>query len=502
MRTILYLPSLLLILLFSPLGTAALVAQDNSAMVIIPWDNGQGTFSTNVLLHVTNLGDYRILHLRPQGSNPRCRFKSVQDPVANGAEVTELNQTAYWRSYMITILSTEKQGTVKVSGKIEPDEGGGGAGPPPERPFIIRALQQWLYIYYSIPQNGTNLTVAVTSTNRVQSTVMLGNLRVPSGKVKWSVNPSTLGTFTSTEETLASGRAETKFISGSSVGTGTMQAEGLNLKDRNNQPLPNVTTNLTVNVLNVQMDHDLWWFNGEDPQGGYFITSTLTATPVTTGTFKWDVITGADKVNLNNGGADSDSITATDDNTVIVKSTAASKAAAAVRKDVRIRLTYNGVATKDFQLAVFAPHRQVHLNDVDSPNGGGYTSDISYELRDQFNRRLPFNVPWNEDIDGNGVQSNAATVSAAAISDWRGENWGWGAEGSGTVSPAAATDRIGRPGFPGAIPAAQNPQAPLGNQRVDHSPGGAWRVGSLTAGRGVVVANCVWQIYRDHGRHR
>ena len=278
------------------------------------------------------------------------------------------------------------------------------------------------------------------------------------------------------------------------------------------------STNLTIgrkiyidvstNVLSVQLDHDVWWFNGENPTGGYNIAATLAVSPLTTGTFKWDVISGSDKVDLNNGGADADSITATDDNTVTVKSTAPSAGAATVTKDVTVRLTYNGVAVCTYDLAVFSPDHLVHLGDIDQTNGTSFTSLICYEICDQFDDLLPYDVPWNEDIDGNGVASDAATVEAAAISDWtvangrpEDENWGWGAEGSVVTPPGAATDGISRGAPPGRVPSPRNPQSPLGSDKIDHSPAGGWYVGSLTPGEGVRVIDVVWQMYRDHARH-
>jgi len=257
-------------------------------------------------------------------------------------------------------------------------------------------------------------------------------------------------------------------------------------------------------VLKVDLDHDLWWFNGENPGGGYHITSTLTVTPVTTGTFKWDVIAGATKVDLNNGGADADSITATDDNTVTVKSTAASAAAASVTKDVTVQLTYNGTAVCTYDLAVFAPHTLTDLTNIDHdysalptppyPDNPGYWCEIKYKIRDQFNQVLPYNVPWNEDFNKDGL--NAVT----GVSDYPGgDNWGWGPECGWTVPPSAAIDNLARPNPPCSTPPAQNVGS--GTVKVDHEIGG-WYIGSATIGKGVLVKdNCKWQFYQDHARH-
>jgi hypothetical protein len=50
-------------------------------------------------------------------------------------------------------------------------------------------------------------------------------------------------------------------------------------------------------------------------------------------------------------------------------------------------------------------------------------------------------------------------------------------------------------------PSVQNPEAPLGDEKVDHW-GQRWRVGSSTSGYGVQVKDDILQRYRDHGVHR
>ena len=262
------------------------------------------------------------------------------------------------------------------------------------------------------------------------------------------------------------------------------------------------TDQIKVTILKVDLDHDLWWFNGEDPGGGYNITATLTVSPLTTGTFKWDVIAGSDKIDLNNGGADADSITATDDNTVTVKSTSPSAAAASVTKDVTVQLTYNGTPVCTFDLAVFAPHSLHHLANIDHdyaalpppyPDYTGYWCEIKYEILDQFDRVLPYDVPWNEDFNKDGANP------VSGISDYSGENWGWGPESGWSVPPSGAIDNLARPDLPGLVPPAQNVGS--GTVKIDHVIG-AWYVGSTTIGDGVLVLdNNKWQMYQDHGRH-
>ncbi len=268
-------------------------------------------------------------------------------------------------------------------------------------------------------------------------------------------------------------------------------------------------------VMAIEQTPDrLWWFNDEDPEN-YAIQATLTVQGVAGGTFQWDVLEGRYRVDLNNNGEDSDSIGPVEnDNTVVVKSTNPSVG----EDDVVIQLTYTNFGGHTvvcrFRTTVFAPDSLHHISTNDALTGGPtFTSYIRYEVRDQFDVILPHRVPYNEDTDGNGQFSNAATVSGAAKSDWtilngrpEDENWEWGDEGGRpNANPAFITDFIGRPAGPTIHPSPQyNPPNQLGNDKIDHSPKapkGGWYIGSATPGLGVKVMSCYWQIYRDHARH-
>ena len=135
----------------------------------------------------------------------------------------------------------------------------------------------------------------------------------------WSVNPA-LGTLSP-----ASG-SSTTLTAGTTTGSCTVTAT--------HQPSEESGTATVYVVKVVRGANDLWWFDGENA-ANYDEELTLTAQGTATGSFKWEVTAGAAKVDLNNGGADADTITATDDNTIQVKSTGASAAA----NDVHIKLT-------------------------------------------------------------------------------------------------------------------------------------------------------------------
>jgi len=114
-------------------------------------------------------------------------------------------------------------------------------------------------IFFSIPPNGTNLTVCVGTTNEVECVVQLEDeTPVTMGKVNWSVSPGTLGTFTVNDVSLdGSGKAGTMFIASTDGGNGTMTATGTQLKDASNNSLPDANTNMMVNVPKVDLT-EMW----------------------------------------------------------------------------------------------------------------------------------------------------------------------------------------------------------------------------------------------------
>src|SRR5690606_12035768 len=146
--------------------------------------------------------------------------------------------------------------------------------------------------------------------------------------------------------------------------------------------------------------------------------------------------------------------------------------------------------TKNFN--VFAPvalERFGAPDDTAYPPGTeiGYESKIHYKIKEHFGTILPRDVPWNEKFNG------------IPVSDWVGEDWGWGAQNGWVVNPNDAFDTIRRSAPPGVL--TPDPRAPYnGAGKIDHVPG-TWRVGSADIGEGLHVKNVVWQIYQDHGNH-
>ena len=154
------------------------------------------------------------------------------------------------------------------------------------------------------------------------------------------------------------------------------------------------TGNASGTVVKVDISTNLWWFNGEDPQGGYDIHATLTETPVTTGTFKWDVTAGTSIVDLTNGAQNGDSITLTDTNTIDIRSTSHSY----YSNDVTIALTIDGTHAYDKKITVKKPGAPQLLSGfpTDDPWNNGFLTTYRFKLVDQFGEQVPFNMPLNE----------------------------------------------------------------------------------------------------------
>jgi len=127
-------------------------------------------------------------------------------------------------------------------------------GPSPASLHLSwKVLAQPPQIFYSIPANGTNLTVCAGTTNPVECVVQtMDGTMVPTGTVHWDV-PSTLGSVTVNDVSLTDGMARTMFVASTNAGSGMMSAEGTGLQDANGAALEDATTNITVNVVKVEL---------------------------------------------------------------------------------------------------------------------------------------------------------------------------------------------------------------------------------------------------------
>ncbi len=236
----------------------------------------------------------------------------------------------------------------------------------------------------------------------------------------------------------------------------------------------------SVTVFYVWQDYALWYFNGEDALN-YHEQVTWTASGATTGTFKWDVIAGAAKVNLEN---DTDSITKTNNNQVGVKSTAAS----ADPDDVMIRFTYNSVAVRDLTTEVLAP--VAYVNSINYGDWGpGFETIYRMRVEDEvFHNKLPASLEVNEQF-------------GAWQSDYAGHNWGAPIEWSTwtqAVGLITYFDDYYRFQNEDATPTPVNHDDPNAGVKVMHAPQ-YYRGGSLTIGSGYLMKNHTMQFYRGKG---
>lgn len=201
------------------------------------------------------------------------------------------------------------------------------------------------------------------------------------------------------------------------------------------------------------------------------------------------VTVGTDKVDLSKGGADADSITLTDDNTITVKCAGAS----IIRGDVTIKLTYNGSEVCQYKITVYTPKEEVETSVTDHPftyqgYTNGYESRHHFKINDQFDDLLPADIELNEKWTENAQNDHTPATT-----------WPQANENSWTVNPAGDIDFLTSCAWEDDIPNTLNPQTPLGAVKVYHWNGEHY-VGSLIKGDGVKVLTKKWQYYQDHGR--
>jgi hypothetical protein len=249
---------------------------------------------------------------------------------------------------------------------------------------------------------------------------------------------------------------------------------------------------IVVIVFEIEQDYELWWFNGENPI--YYDTEvTLTASGLSTGSFEWTVTAGTGKVDLNNGGADSDTITATDDNTVVMKSTAASTSTGGVT----VQLEHNGTVACTIDTEVYAPDSLDHIDNNDINCLDGYMTYVTYTTLDQFGDPLPSDVEMTEYFSTTGQPHDDMT---SPVPDWP-LPCDCSCPAGGAILPPTWQDGINALDGVSYTPDPQNPGSPLGSTKVDHWHG-SWYVGSTTCGGcGVLVKTLKWQRYLDHARH-
>jgi hypothetical protein len=247
-----------------------------------------------------------------------------------------------------------------------------------------------------------------------------------------------------------------------------------------------------VTAVKVELDHDVWWFGGKDATN-YEETATLTAQGVTSGIFGWEIVSGAERLDLNNGGADGDSITAVDDNTVTIKSMGRSIAP----RDTTVRFTYNGAFVCDYQLTVYAPRTAERtFGPLDEPYGlNGFKTSYRFRVLDQFGVLLPHEIEINEWF---GTWFSDWTIANGRSAD---ETWPEPSPNgnfTGSTAPIHFTETYAYDTL-WNTPSTVNPDSAHAAEEVQHAIQ-SYQAGSLTPGDGLIIRGQTLQHYRGQGR--
>ena len=160
-----------------------------------------------------------------------------------------------------------------------------------------------------------------------------------------------------------------------------------------------VSTNDTIQIaaVNLKLDHDLWWFNGENPRGGYHVSANLTINGLPDGKVQWDVIQAANIVGLD---TDNSTSKETASHTISVNSLGDSS----TEDDVEIRISFNDSIITEFPLSVYTPDKadadpkNPYLNGkLDEGASCGYNTIYRFlDIKNQFGGVLTNNIPAHE----------------------------------------------------------------------------------------------------------
>jgi hypothetical protein len=219
----------------------------------------------------------------------------------------------------------------------------------------------------------------------------------------------------------------------------------------------------------------MWWFNGATPASYASQISIVLSTENTGNSYSWSVVSGTNKVTLQN------------QNTANVTLTSAGKSDSA--NDVGIQVVVDGQVSAQFNLTIRAPHRLVPgVIAHTSHSSQGYRTEIVYSIRDNFNNLLPGQpITVNEDF------------TTGVVYDFPGSNWQIALEASDTVNIPQFADVITGDNLT-RTPVPQAPQNPIGETKVCHWTQDHY-IGSTTIGAGRRVQTNTHQKYRDHAMH-
>jgi hypothetical protein len=284
-------------------------------------------------------------------------------------------------------------------------------------------------------------------------------------------------------------------------------------------------------------DSDLWYFGGEPSNGPLPTEVTLRASSAGGGRYDWNVLAGADKVEL--GDADDPTHSeARDDNRVRVRSKAGSAGVDDVHIGVAHRSDNGNVTRAESSLGVRNP-----VGMRVSPSGGAPASfPDTYDVgpveaggdeatqektadETQTVAALPDAAPKSlthkgtdhntdptymyethenyETLDDKGATMKGYDVNelftTTPTNDAPKCDWRRGPAGGRTVSGTAWFDRMQGEDAT-KTPTPQNPGTPLGSTKVQHW-NQEWYIGSKDPGKGTKVQTNVFQKYQDHANH-
>lgn len=232
---------------------------------------------------------------------------------------------------------------------------------------------------------------------------------------------------------------------------------------------------VTTPSITISGPHDLWWFAGATNVPNYPTQVVLTTNITNARSYKWTVQSQGQTV-----------YNVTSANQLTLISTDKSSQPG----DVSVKVTVNGKTSGAFYLTQRAPHyvSLVPGYPLDADNGTtGWVTDYRYDIYDQFNTKLPYDVPVNESF-------------ANQVDDYASQDWGPFAVHNGMASSGTFQDHFSPPGPVSADnPQPLGPSSGLSSTKVHHATQ-FYGIGSIQTGQGRDVSYQTLQFYLTHAR--
>lgn|GEM_PF-6712662 len=223
--------------------------------------------------------------------------------------------------------------------------------------------------------------------------------------------------------------------------------------------------------------HDLWYFgNGitQQSKGATAFMYKVTLTAYGDGTAVWNIVSGQNEITLTSNG-----------NTATITSSGNSFSSNV--GDVSITVTMNGQTSSPWTITTHTPYRMIAgTHDHACDSSWGYSDVIHYTVQDQLNNSLSIYLfDFNE-------------LFTTAFTNVNGSNWGTPPQEPATNSDIE--DHITGVGVNNSPTPVPMPVC-SGNDTEAQYVTQQWRVGSLTAGSGVLLQTDQLARYADKGMH-